>query len=151
MLIYYRNWFMWLQRSRSLMTCHLQVREPGKLVVCHSFWVWRPKKQECQCLRAGGGGHPSSSLEQICPPIIFSLKQNYRGFLKIIYFWLHWVFILARIFFRCDKQGLPSSCGAGLLIAWLLLLCSPGSRCMGFSSCGSWALECRLGSCGTQA
>ena len=28
---------------------------------------------------------------------------------------------------------------------------SMGSRCMGFSSCGSWALERRLGSCGTRA
>ena len=31
---------------------------------------------------------------------------------------------------------------------WLLLQ-STGSRCAGFSSCGLWALEHRLNSCGT--
>ena len=39
----------------------------------------------------------------------------------------------------------------GFLLWWLLLLRSTGSRCMGFSSCGSWALERRLSSCGTWA
>ena len=52
-----------------------------------------------------------------------------------IYFWLHWVFIAAR--------GLFSSCGErGLLfvvVRRLLLLWSTGSRCAGFSSCGTRA------------
>ena len=34
---------------------------------------------------------------------------------------------------------------------WWLLLWSTRSGCVGFSSCGSWALELRLSSCGTQA
>ena len=67
-----------------------------------------------------------------------------------------------------EGRGLLSSwVGTGFLLWWLLLLRSTGSRCMGFSSCnllalgylgfpscgvgliscGSWALECRLGSC----
>ena len=33
----------------------------------------------------------------------------------------------------------------------LLLLWSTDSRCVSFSSCGSWALEDRLDSCGAQA
>ena len=40
---------------------------------------------------------------------------------------------------------------AGFSLRWLLLLWYMGSRCMGFSSCGSWALECRLSSCGAWA
>ena len=40
---------------------------------------------------------------------------------------------------------------AGFSLQWLLLLWSTGSRRAGFSSCGSWALESRLSSCGTQA
>ena len=40
---------------------------------------------------------------------------------------------------------------AGFSLRWLLLLQSTGSRRMGFSSCGSWALEGRLISCGARA
>ena len=40
---------------------------------------------------------------------------------------------------------------AGFSLRWLLLLRSTGSRHVGFSSCGSRALEHRLSSCGTQA
>ena len=40
---------------------------------------------------------------------------------------------------------------AGFSLRWLLLLRSTGSRLMGFSSYGAWALECRLGSCGVRA
>ena len=36
-------------------------------------------------------------------------------------------------------------------LQWLLLLQSTGSRRTGFSSCGSWALEHRLSSCGPRA
>ena len=54
----------------------------------------------------------------------------------------------------------------GFSLQWLLLLQSTGYRCAGFSSrgvqasvvvarglssCGLWALECRLSSCGTRA
>ena len=40
---------------------------------------------------------------------------------------------------------------AGFSLRWLLLLQSTGSRRAGFSSCGSWALERRLSSCGARA
>ena len=40
---------------------------------------------------------------------------------------------------------------AGFSSPWLLLLRSTGSRHVGFSSCGSRALELRLSSCGTRA
>ena len=62
-----------------------------------------------------------------------------------IYFWLCWVFIAVESggysFLRC----------AGFLLRWLLLLWSTGSRHVGFSSCGTQALERRLSSCGSWA
>ena len=39
----------------------------------------------------------------------------------------------------------------GFSLQWLLLLWSTGSRHVGFSSCGTWALERRLSSCGAWA
>ena len=47
--------------------------------------------------------------------------------------------------------GYSSLWCVGLSLQWLLLLWSMGSRCTGFSSCGSRALERRLSSCGAQA
>ena len=69
-----------------------------------------------------------------------------------IYFWLRWVFIA-----ECGLSLVAASGGysslrcAGFSLRWLLLLWSTGSRRVGFSSCGSWALERRLSSCGARA
>ena len=49
------------------------------------------------------------------------------------------------------STGYSSLQCAGFSLRWLLLLQSTGSRHAGFSSCGSWALERRLSSCGAQA
>ena len=49
------------------------------------------------------------------------------------------------------SRGYSSLQCAGFSLRWLLLLRSTGSRCADFSSCGSWALEHRLSSCGTRA
>ena len=69
-----------------------------------------------------------------------------------IYFWLHWVFIAARRLSLVAASGGYSSLQcAGFSLQWLLLSRSTGSRCAGFSSCGSWALEHRLSSYGARA
>ena len=59
-----------------------------------------------------------------------------------LYFWLHWVFVAAR------GPSLVAASGgysllrcAGFSLRWLLLLRSTGSRCVGFSSCGTWAQQ----------
>ena len=49
------------------------------------------------------------------------------------------------------SRGYSSLLGAGFSVQWLLLLWSTGSRCSGFSSCGSPALEHWLSSCDSQA
>ena len=68
-------------------------------------------------------------------------------------FWLHWVFHVA----ACGLSLVAVSgdyfslrC-LGFSLRWLLLLRSTGSRHVGFSSCGSRALERRLSSCGARA
>ena len=48
------------------------------------------------------------------------------------------------------SRGYSSLRCVGFSLRWLLLLHSMGSRSVGFSSCGSWALERRLSSCGPQ-
>ena len=69
-----------------------------------------------------------------------------------VYFWLHWVFVSARGLSLVVASGAYSSLRyADFSLRWLLLLQSTGSRCVGFSSCGLRALECRLSSCGARA
>ena len=84
-----------------------------------------------------------------------ALPPNGRGLLTYfiyIYFGPRWVFIAAR-----GPSLVVVSGGYSLLrcpgfsLWWLHLLWSTGSRRMGFSSCGSRALEHRFSSCGTWA
>ena len=71
---------------------------------------------------------------------------------KFIYIRLRWVFTAERGFSLVAVSGGYSllRC-AGFSLQWLLLLQSTGSRCLGFSSCGTRALEHRLSSCGAWA
>ena len=73
-------------------------------------------------------------------------------------FYLFYLFLAAlglrcctQAFSSCSKRGYSLLRCAGLSLQWLLLLQSMGSRCAGFSSCGSRALEHRLSSCGAWA
>ena len=102
------------------------------------------------------------NLGPICIKVFFLLVGNIRdlgmgspAFLyiyKFIYFRLRWVFIAA-----CGHSLVAASGGYSLLrcvgfsLRWLFLLWSMGSRCAGLSSCGMWALERRLSSCGARA
>ena len=54
--------------------------------------------------------------------------------------------LLLRVGFICGERGLLFVAVRGLLLLW-----STGSRHTGFSSCGTWALERRLNSCGSRA
>ena len=61
-------------------------------------------------------------------------------------------FLLCGLFLQLQQAWTTlQSQRVGLLMWWLLLLGSAGSRHSGFNSCGSWALEHRLNSCSTQA
>ena len=82
-----------------------------------------------------------------CTKVLFLFK-----IISFIYFWLHWVFIGVHRLSLVVASGSYSSLQcAGFSLQWLLLLQSTGSRCVGFSSCGSQALERRLSSRGAQA
>ena len=71
-----------------------------------------------------------------------------------IYFWLRWVFVAARGLSLVVASGGYSSlrcvgfscCGARALGAWASVVVARG-----LSSCGLWALERRLSSCGARA
>ena len=61
-------------------------------------------------------------------------------FLKLIYFWRRWVFVSAHgLSLVAESGGYSSLQCAGFSLQWLLLLWSTGSRCAGFSSCGTQA------------
>ena len=71
---------------------------------------------------------------------------------KFIYFWLRWVFVAVRgLSLVVSSGGYSSLWCTGFSLRWLLSLQSMSSRCVGFSSCGSWALGHRLSSCGAWA
>ena len=61
-------------------------------------------------------------------------------FSLFIYFWLHWIFVAAcRLSLVAASRGYSSLRCVGFSLWWLLLLQNTGSRCVGFSSCGTWA------------
>ena len=74
-----------------------------------------------------------------------------------IYFWLCWVFVAAWAFLRLWWAELLSSCGMQVSHCRLPLLRRTGSRAWALAvarelgSCGSWALQHRVNSCGAQA
>ena len=71
---------------------------------------------------------------------------------KFIYFWLYWVFVAARgLSLVATSGGYSLLFCVGFSLWWLPLLRSSGSRRADFSSCGTWALERRLSSCGARA
>ena len=73
-------------------------------------------------------------------------------YLFIYLFRLRWVFVAAlRLSLVAASGGYSSLHCTGFSLRWLLLLRSTGFRRAGFSSCASWALECRLSSCGARA
>ena len=97
---------------------------------------------------------PNLGLESnlLKPPSFFFF------FNKFIYFIIYLLFLAvlglcccAHAFSSCGERGYSSLRCAGFSLLWSLSLWSTGSRCVGFSSCGSRALECRLSSCGARA
>ena len=87
--------------------------------------------------------------------IIIIVVINAIAFLKnlfLFYLWLSWVFVAMHGLSLVAASGRYSSLRCrGFSLRWLLLLQSTGSRHVGFSSCGSRALDSRLSSCGAQA
>ena len=104
-----------------------------------------------------GCGHSKAMVNKWClflqsPMVFFFLFFFLNLFYLFIYFWLCWVFVAVHgLSLVVASGGYSSLHCAGFSLQWLLLLQSTGSSCMGFSSCGSWALECRLSSCGARA
>ena len=97
----------------------------------------------------------------VTPWFLRSWADGFFCFINLFYFyfWLRWVFFAARrLSLVAASWGYSSLRCASFSLRWLLLLRSTGSRCVDFSSCGTWtrncglrALERRFSSCGAQA
>ena len=86
---------------------------------------------------------PSGSLAGVAYFFSFFFFFNY-----LINFRLRCVFVAAcSLSLDAASGGCCSLRSTGFSLRWLLLLQSMGSRCAGFSSCGSQSLEHRLSSC----
>ena len=80
------------------------------------------------------------------------MVSYYLYFFIYLFFWLCWVFVAVRgLPLFAASRGYSSLWCTVFSSLWLLVLQSMGSKRAGFSSCGSWALECRLSSCGARA
>ena len=125
--------------------------------------VWRPQSQVSRVAkdemfkprtreqRSGKGG-PLCDFGEESMVLSFFKKFIYLFIYLFIYFWLSWVFVAARGLSLVAASGGYSLLRCSVFsLRWLLLMWSMGSRCVGFSSCGTRALEFRLSSCGTQA
>ena len=112
------------------------------------------RKHGGSCLRShrtSKGSHIPSRFKGRGFRIHLFFKKN-LFFLNLFYFWPHWVFVAVHGFSLVAASGGYSSLRCADFSSWrLLLLWSTGSRHMGFCSCGTWALERRLSSCGTRA
>ena len=68
---------------------------------------------------------------------IFSFFKKIHLFIHLFNFWLHWVFTSRGFSLVVESGGYSLLRCTGFLLRWVLLLQSTGSRCMGFSSCGT--------------
>ena len=69
---------------------------------------------------------------------VVRLIQVVLFFLKNYYFWLNWIFIaVCELSLVLANGGYSLLWDAGFSLQWLRLLRSTGSRCPGFSSCGT--------------
>ena len=94
------------------------------------------------------GSLPESQTLKLCCCFFF-LRELYYFYLFI--FGCVGSSLLRGLSLVVESEGYSSLRCVGFSLRWLLLLRSTGSRRMGFSSCGSQALEHRLSSCGTWA
>ena len=69
------------------------------------------------------------------------VKRNEINFNYIYIFLILFIYLFLAVFgLHCCMRAFSSCCErAGFSLQWLLLLRSTGSRCAGFSSCGTWA------------
>ena len=144
------SWCAGLSPSRPLLLRSTGSRRAGSAIVAHG-----PSCSVACGIFPDQGSNPcplhwqadSQPLRhQGSPKNLFLLLLFFLNFL------LHWVFIaVCGLSLVAASGGYSSSRCAGFSSQRLLLLQSTGSRHTGFSSCGSRALERRLGSCGMWA
>ena len=130
-----------------------------ELALGHRLGGWRPGPlQPLESLGTWLGDQrrwvPTLHLHGLLTSLFFLMHL----FILFIYFWLCWVFVAAHGLSLAVASGGYSSLWCVGFSLWWLLLRSTGSRhvgsvvaARGLSSCGLWALEHRLSSCGARA
>ena len=103
-------------------------------------WQWGIS----QLSKTQAKGH---SISKVCKKIIIIIFFQ----ILFIYFGCAGSSLLHRLSLVAGRGGYSLSQCTGFSLRWLLLLQSRGSRVSGGSSCGLWALEHRLSSCGARA
>ena len=103
-------------------------------------WQWGIS----QLSKTQAKGH---SISKVCKKIIIIIFFQ----ILFIYFGYAGSSLLHRLSLVAGRGGYSLSQCTGFSLRWLLLLQSRGSRVSGGSSCGLWALEHRLSSCGARA
>ena len=93
-----------------------------------------------------GLGVPKTNLS-------FDINFFFNEFIYLfIYLWLRWVFVAACVLsLVVASGGYTSLRRVGFSLWWLPSLRSTGSRCAGFSSCGTWAQQLWLAGSRAQA
>ena len=113
--------------------------EEQSFVACsHSGLLYNNENEEttlCECTTIDTNIEHSGGRKITDNYVIYIFFLIY-----FIYFRLRWVFVAARGLCLVEASGGYSllQC-AGFSLQWLLLLRSKGSRCTGFSNCGTWA------------
>ena len=147
--------------SKHLFTKPAFMEHPQCTKPCERPWVSRNSRTEIdlpsQSLPCGNNSLHFYCASTICKAFLqtFVLSTSFfffNYFILFIYFWLCWVFVATHgLSLVAASGGCSSLWSVGFSLWWLLLLQSTGSRRRGFSSCGTWALERRLSSCGARA
>ena len=118
--------------------------------------LWLPQSPVFGLRGSGSGRHtPSLSKQPFAWFKLLRCFELHEGFFFLIIlcisFWLWWVFVAALAFSGCNEAGATLPCRAWASHCGGFSCGAPALGRAGFSSWGTWPLECWLSSWGTWA
>ena len=112
------------------------------------IWCLKLEQSPCDYEKRSRAWYSSRNVDTV---FIGPLDHAIGIFILFIYLWPCWALVAAWLSSGCGERGSSLAVGCLLLTAVACLVVEQGTRRVGFSPCGSWALEHRLRSCGSQA
>ena len=111
---------------------------------CLPKWLYHfafpPATNEGSCCSTSLSAFSVVSLLDFSHSHRCAVVSHYYYYFLIYLFWLRWVFVAAcGLTLVAASRGYSSLRCVSFSLWWLLLLWSTGSRCAGFSSCGTQA------------